>query len=356
MTRTLRTLLVGLVVGALSGALLGALAGQASAEGARPTVISREVAFDLVNTNDTDLLCLPDGEDYVVRARLVGPRQQVLGRAGARRINLLVHDAGTGGWFWGAGSPRRYDYARQLARRGETSLVLTRLGYDENRLGSGRDTCLGAQATMLHQVVQHLRSGQYRFTGDVGTTTPHAGHVVVHGHGTGAAVAQLEASTFDDVEGLVLMSWTDNQFSQRALAESARQGTTCLSADYARYGESRADFRSLLFGSAPAQVQRRAARLRNDVPCGDVLSLAGMVTALTLGTGDIEAPALLLYGDRDARTRAGAAEQQAGRFRSSESVRTRTFRGTASALPLERRAPQVRREVLAFLAALGERG
>ena len=353
MTRTLRTLLVGLLVGALSGALVGALAGQATAEGGRPTVISRQVAFELVNTNDTDLLCLPDGEEYVVRARLVGPRKQVLGRAGAQRINLLVHDAGTGGWFWGMDSPRRYDYARQLARRGETSLVLTRLGYDENRLDSRRDTCLGAQATMLHQVVQHLKSGQYRFTGDVGTTTPHAGHVVVHGHGTGAAVAQLEASTFDDVEGLVLMSWTDNQFSQRAVAEATRQGTTCLgAADYAGFGESRADYRSLLFASAPASVQRRAARLRNDVPCGDVLSLAGMVTALTLGTGDIEAPALLLYGDRDARTRDGAADQQAARFRSSESVHTRTFRGAGSALPLERRAPQVRREVLTFLGGL----
>ncbi|GHJ59944.1 hypothetical protein NOK12_24620 [Nocardioides sp. OK12] len=351
MRPTLRTLLVGLLVGALSGAVVGALAGQAAADGTGgSTVISRGVAFDLVNTNDTHLLCLPDGDDYVVEARLIGPRDEVLGRAGSRRINVLVHDAGTGGWFWGMDSPRRYDYARQLARRGETSLVLTRLGYDENGLGSGRDTCLGAQATMLHQVVQHLKSGSYRFTGDVGTTTPHAGHVVVHGHGVGAAVAQLEASTFDDVEGLVLMSWTDTQFTSRAIAEATRQGTTCLSADYASFGETRADYRDLLFASAPARVQRQAARQRNDVPCGDVLSLGAMVTSLTLGTGDIEAPALLLFGDQDVRTRAGAAERQADRFRSSEAVRTRTFSGAGSALPLERSAPRVRREVLSFLA------
>jgi pimeloyl-ACP methyl ester carboxylesterase len=88
------------------------------------------------------------------------------------------------------------------------------------------------------------------------------------------------------------------------------------------------------------------------VPRRDEQSLAGMVTARTLGTGDIEAPALLLYGDRDARTRDGAADQQAARFRSSESVHTRTFRGAGSALPLERRAPQVRREVLTFVGGL----
>ncbi len=354
MTRTLRTLLVGLLVGALTGALAGALAAQASAAPSGPaTVISREVVFDLVNANDTHLACLPDGEEYAVTARLVGPRKAVLGRAGAPRVNVLVHDTGTGGWFWGMDSPRRFDYARQLARQGETSLVLTRLGYDENPLGSGRDTCLGAQATMLHQVVQHLKSGNFRFTGDVGTTTPHAGHVVVHGHGVGSAVAQLEASTFDDVEGLVLMSWTDLQFSQRAVAEATRQGTTCLgAADYASFGESRADYRSLLFSSAPARVQRQAARLRNDVPCGDVLSLGTMVTSLALGTSDIEAPVQLLFGAQDARIRDGAADQQADRFSSAESVRTRTFPGAGSALPLERKAPQVRREVLTFLGGL----
>ncbi len=353
MTSTLRTLLAGLLVGALTGALVGAVAGQAVAGPAdEQRVISRQVAFDLVNTNDTDLLCVPDGRDYTVTARLVGPRGDVLGLDGATRINVLVHDAGTGGWFWGLDSPRRFDYARKLARRGETSLVLTRLGYDQNALDSGRDTCLGAQATMLHQVVQHLKSGNFRFTGPVGTTTPAAGHVVVHGHGLGAAVAQLEASTFDDVEGLVLMSWTDNRFSQRAVQESVRQGVRCLGADYAGFGETRRDFRELLFASAPTRVQRTAVRLRNDVPCGDVLSLAGMVTSLTLGTGSIEAPALLLFGADDARIREGAAEEQAHRFRSSTAVRTRTFPGTGSALPLEQRAPQVRREVLSFLHTL----
>ena len=77
---------------------------------------------------------------------------------------MLVHDLGTGGWFWNLRTHPAYDCATRLAERGETSLVLDRLGYGASRLADGNATCLGAQVDMLHQVVQHLVSGQYRWT------------------------------------------------------------------------------------------------------------------------------------------------------------------------------------------------
>jgi len=354
----LRVLLVALLVGALTGATLGALAGQASAEPAVTAgekgrkVISRKVVFTLTNGNQSDTLCLSDGEDHEVRGRLVGPRKEVLGRAGSTRINVLVHGAGTGGWLWNRTGPKRSDYAARLAERGETSLVLDRLGYDASPLEDGRATCLGSQATMLHQVVQNLKAGIYEFDDDSGKDVPHAGQTVVHGHGLGAAIAQLEASAFDDVDGLVLMSWSDTNASQTAVAEVARQTTTCLSsATYAAFGQTAQDFRSLLFSSAPGHVQRKAARKRNDVPCGDVTSVTSALGSLTLGTGSIEPPVLLLFGADDALNREGAAEAQAGRFRSSEGVTTKVFAGTGSALPLEKKAPRVRTQVLRWLDA-----
>lgn len=351
-TRVVRTLLAGLLVGALSGALLGAVAGQGSAAGAEQPVISRDVVFTLTNTNDTDVPCLADGAAYTVSGRLVGPRQEVLGQAGSTRINVLVHDAGTGGWFWNLTSTPRFDYAGSLAARGETSLVLDRLGFDASPLADGNATCLGAQATMLHQVVQHLRSGIYEYVDRPGATVPHGAQVVLHGHGVGAAVAQLEAAEFDDVDGLVVMGWSDAGASQTAVAEAARQTGACMDDDYAAYGASPAEFRSLLFASAPASVQRTALSLRNDTPCGDVTSLLGTVGALNLGTGSIEAPVLVLQGGRDVRTRDTEAGTQADRYRSAESVTARTFAGAGSALPLEAQAPAVRRAVLSWLDAI----
>ena len=162
-TRVARTLASGLLVGALTGALLGAVAGRTVAAEDRPQpVIRRDVVFTLTNTNETSVPCLADGATHTVSGTLVGPRDEVLGHAGSTRINILVHDAGTGGWFWDLAATPRFDYAGRLAERGETSLVLDRLGFDDSPLADGRSTCLGAQATMLHQVVQNVEAGIYR--------------------------------------------------------------------------------------------------------------------------------------------------------------------------------------------------
>ena len=349
--RTAPTLLAGLLVGALTGALVGAVAGQSSAAADPQRVISREVVFTLNNHNDTGVPCLADGDVHTVAGRRVGPREEVLGHAGSTRINILVHDAGTGGWFWNLQGARRYDYAGQLARRGETSLVLDRLGFDASPLADGRATCLGAQATMLHQVVQHVKSGIYEYVARPGAAVPHGAQVVLHGHGVGAAVAQLEAAEFDDVDGLVVMGWSDAGASTDAITEAARQGVECLTDDYVPYGATPEDFSSLLFASAPGKVRRAALEQRNDTPCGDVISLLGTVGALNLGTHAVEADVLVLQGGADVRHRHESADAQAGRYRSAESVTARTFARAGSALPLEKQAPKVRRTVLRWLDA-----
>jgi pimeloyl-ACP methyl ester carboxylesterase len=313
-------------------------------------VLARDVVFEVENANTTPVACRPDNRSYRLRGRLVGPRSEVAG-ADADRINVLVHDTTTGAWFWHLRRHPAYDYATQLARRGETSLVLDRLGYDRSPLRDGRATCLGAHADMLHQVVQHLRSGAYRFTGtDDGT--PAAQHVVVHGHSLGASIAQVEAATFDDVDGLVLMSWADSGPSREAVEAASRQSATCLQGrEYAPFTTSRAAFRRGLFVTAPPRVQATASRLRNSDPCGDVLSYSSNLLTSGLTASRVEAPVLLLFGTRDAYTSEGAARRQAASFSSARSVRTRLVRGAGNALPLERSAPQTRALVGRWLRA-----
>lgn len=314
-------------------------------------VVTRRVLVAVENTNATPVACTPDNKSYVLHARLVGPRHEVLG-ANVPRMDVLVHDLATGSWFWNLRRHPAYDYATRLAHAGETSLVLDRLGYGASKLAQGNATCLGAQADMLHQVVQHLRSGQYRFA-DSTRATPAAQHVVLHGHSVGAAIAQVEAATFDDVDGLVLMSWTDNGASSRAVDEASRQSATCLRGqDYVKAGQSRKDYRRLLFVTAPAGVQRTALARRDVDPCGDALSLSQMVTASTSSAHDVEAPVLLLFGGRDALNRDGSAQQQRQAYTSSVSVTSHTVKGAGSALPLEKSAASTRARVLDWLSRL----
>lgn len=312
---------------------------------AGPRIESRGVVFEVENTNSTTVPCLPDARTHQLRGRLVGPTTDLDGLGGTMRVNLLVHDVGTGGWFWRMPGRPALDYAAQLARRGETSLVLDRLGYGASRLDDGTSTCLGAQASMLHQVVQHLTSGRYDYTDPSDGTTPAAAHVVTHGHGLGAAIAQLEAATFDDVAGLVLMSWTDTGATSLAVRHAARQARDCLGSDFAPFAETRADFRAIMFSSAPVALQRAAARRQSEDPCGDVASLAGL--GLGAGAGRVDAPVLLLYGSEDKLIRPGARDRQASAYPTDTTMQV--FRGAGSALPLEKQAGRVRAAVLRWL-------
>ncbi len=342
---------VALVAGALVAGTMATLSPAPAMASPRTGVVSRPVRIAVENTNATAAACVPDDGSYTLHARLVGPRREVLG-SDLPRVNVLVHDLATGSWFWHLRRHPAYDYAGRLAAHGETSLVLDRLGYGASRLADGDATCLGAQADMLHQVVQHLRSGHYRFAGSR-SATPAAEHVVVHGHSVGAAIAELEAGTFDDVDGLVLMSWADQGASQRAVDEAGRQSGVCLAGqDRVRAGTGPRDYRRLLFATAPAGVQRSALAHRGTEPCGDPLSLGPVLAASTLTTRQVEAPVLLLFGGRDALTRDGAARQQRGRFSSAASVTSHVVRGAGSALPLERSAGRTRARVRHWLAAL----
>lgn len=351
MAAVVRLIALALVAGVLASLPAASSATDATAP-RTVDVASRKVSFSVENENATPVACKPDGRTYRLRGELVGPRSDLFG-ASVGRVNVLVHDLTSGSWFWHLRRHPSYDYATRLAARGETSLVIDRLGYDASSLPDGNATCLGAQADMLHQVIQHLRSGHYDFAASA-DVPPAAEHVVVHGHSVGAAIAQVEAGQFDDVDGLVLMSWSDSGASSRAVDEASQQSELCLKGkDYASFGQGAREYRRLLFATAPRAVQRTAALRRNPSPCGDPLSLSQMLSASsTTTTRKIEAPVLLLFGGKDRLNRSDAARRQAAAYSSSVSVTRRTLVGAGNALPLERSAAKTRGYVLRWLAGL----
>ena len=272
------------------------------------------MVFEVENTNASSIACLPDDDTYELRGRLIGPAADLGGVGGPLRVNVLVHDIGTGAWFWNLRAHRSYDYATKLAKKGETTLVLNRLGYSPSLLRDGRKTCIGAHADMLHQVVQQLRSGTYSYTDPADGTTPAAAKVVTQGHGVGGLIAQVEAADFDDVNGLVLMSWADTGATPLAVRTGVHQARDCIRSDYAPFAQSKSDFRDIMFETAKRGVQRAAAKRQTEDPCGDVASLLTLSSGVDLGASRVEVPVLLLFGGKDKLIRPKARQAQADSY------------------------------------------
>ncbi|CAN5660779.1 hypothetical protein BH11ACT8_BH11ACT8_12410 [soil metagenome] len=282
-----------------------------------------------------------------MRGRLVGPKKVLNGHAGPTTINVLVHDSGTGAWFWNLKQQPAYDYATQLAEHGQTSLVLDRLGYGRSPLRNGNKTCVDAEVFMLHQVVQHLYSGIYDFTdGRNFVGTPHAAKIVVQGHGFGATLAQLEAAKYSDTAGLVLMAPSTTGATRLAARTLRAQSQACLTGTgFAPFGRTSRDYRSLLFRTAVGPVQRTATGHRNSTPCGEVAGMAAAVLSAR-SSGKLDVPVLVLKAGGDARNGSGRVA-----VTSSRTVTRHTVRGAGSALPLEKSAGHTRQTVLRWLTS-----
>jgi hypothetical protein len=308
------------------------------------------VSFTVRNTNRSSVPCPADGRTYTVRGTLIGPAD-ALAAGTTHRINVLVHDITTGGWFWRMPGHPDLDYAGRLADEGEVSLVIDRLGYDSSPVARGMSPCLGSQADALHQVIQQVRAGT--------AAIPEPDDVIVHGHSVGAAIAQAEASKWKDVDGLVLMSWSDAGVSPRAIKESALQHSACLLSGgrsgaprgYAWYARTQADFKSIHFATAAADVQADAAALRNPDPCGDALSLAQLVVLGNVLTRAIDVPVLLQFGGRDVLNRPGAPNLQRVAYAPQAEVTVHTDPAAGGALPLEAGAADLRTRVRDWLCA-----
>lgn len=101
--------------------------------------------------------------------------------------------------YWDFGyQPENYSYMRAAVAAGHTVFMIDRLGTGESSKPPALSVTVPLHAWNLHQVVQVLRSGA---TGQSFET------VVTVGHSLGAAAAQLEASQYQDVDGVVLSSW-----------------------------------------------------------------------------------------------------------------------------------------------------
>jgi pimeloyl-ACP methyl ester carboxylesterase len=303
-----------------------------------PTTI--HLGFHVVNTNTSLLPCLPDGLPYTVRGDLLLP-----GSGSPSGVTLYLHGAAGNHWRYGD-VVDVYDMPAQLADRGHASLVIDMLGYGQSDKPDGNAICTGSLADIAHQIVGQLRTGAYAT--DLGPPLAFE-TVVIGGHSSGGWIAQLEAYSYRDVDGLVMLGAAD-QFTRPAFArELARPGihvaTTC-----ARGGEVRPNYtftwpsrqamaEDMFYNVDPAIPSAFKPRMEPD-PCGERPTAVGGVVLDQVLIATIDIPVVVVIGDHDfALKPGGTAKIQCARYLQSPGCVAVILPKTGHMMHLERTAP-----------------
>ena len=270
-------------------------------------IVQRAVSFTVKNVNGTGIACQADGATYTVRGHITGTAQSL---ADPQTVTLLEHGLSYGEFF-GNSNISGYNFADEQAQAGHVTVTVDRLGYGASDKPVGENICFGSRADIAHQEVQQLKAGSYSTTG---ASSAKFGKVVLAGHSVGSIIAQTEAYTFGDIDGLMVLSYSDTDVSlaaqsalaiatQQCQAGGMRQHGDTGPAGYVWFGADTPDkFIEAHFytpGADPAVVAQVAA-MRSEDPCGDILSYKKAVAADLANIGKITVPTLVLTGGRDA--------------------------------------------------------
>jgi pimeloyl-ACP methyl ester carboxylesterase len=175
--------------------------------------------------------------------------------------------------------------AAQLALLGFPVLTLDRVGYGASSRPNGDTLTFAASAGYVHEVIQAVRGGA------LGFTPP---KVVLLGPSAGADIALVEAGTYHDVDGLIIVSNTSQLQPELFNVDF---NAFFAQGDYFDFG---VDFRTQFFYAQPFAPRRIIAldnATRSLVPRAEIASaLAGASAAFR---SQVTAPVLLLQADHD---------------------------------------------------------
>lgn len=327
------------------------------ADATASAVVERDVSFTVRNVNRTAIDCAADGRTYEVRGHLVGPAG---GIDTAEAVTLFLHGLSYGEFFTNFELLPGYDFSAKQARDGHVSVVIDRLGYDSSDRPPGLRICVGSHADIAHQIVEQLRSGDYESSGPGSRGFD---EVVLAGHSVGGLIAQAEAYTFGDIDGLMVLSYSDVAFSPSARLAALQASVECVRGigdpgeDYVFFGATPQDFIKAHFfvSNANPVVVATTAAIRNQDPCGDVLSYAAGVATNLANIDQIDVPVFVLNGAQDAIYPVPASTQ-AALLTGSDDVTAVTLPATGHAVTLHRTADEFQGAVSRWLDSRGFSG
>ncbi|HEX6340558.1 alpha/beta hydrolase [Umezawaea sp.] len=138
-------------------------------------------------------------EEVRVPVTVAGTAQSVFGKLctplGATAVQVLIPGGTYNGSYWDVEyAPQTRSYRRSMNDAGYATLAVDRLGTGRSSKPLSALVTASAQASAVHQVVRTLRP---RFT-----------TVFIGGHSIGAAMAMIEAGTYQDVDGVIVTGMT----------------------------------------------------------------------------------------------------------------------------------------------------
>jgi pimeloyl-ACP methyl ester carboxylesterase len=311
------------------------------------------VSFSVANANTSAVPCTPDDRAETIAGTLFLPATST-----PNAVTVYVHGLGFSSYFWHFTPVPGYDYATSQAASGHASVVIDRLGYGASSIPPGMATCVGAQASIVHQVIAALRAGSYTATGQAPVSFSRLGLV---GHSAGGEIAQIEAYSFHDIDALGVVDWADQSYSTAALMAFVKAGGECLSGGkaqgsgqptgYASFGQSAAEYDSLMFHNTDPAVLRAATDARTVDPCGDDLSILNGVATDLLMVGSIKVPIVYVWGTDDNNYVIGSPwwQLQEAMYSASPKVTDVTLENSGHAVTLERTVPQLMDAMNAWL-------
>ncbi|WP_394832588.1 alpha/beta hydrolase [Pendulispora rubella] len=123
------------------------------------------------------------------------------GPVAPRTLQVLVHGATYTKEYWDFPYAHpRYSYVAAQTAAGFATLALDGLGTGESDRPPAERVTTAANAYAVHQIIQTMRAGSLR-----------PDRIVLVGHSLGAAVAAVEAATYQDVDGVIFSGILHNQ-------------------------------------------------------------------------------------------------------------------------------------------------
>src|SRR3989441_10602673 len=285
---------------------------------AADTILELPVSFQVVNTNTSGVACPWDGLPYTVQGHLVGAQSIIYGPA-PRAITVYVHGFSSSEPNWSFKLVPGYDLPVEMAKLGHVSLVINRLGYSPSDHPPGMMSCVGTAADVVHQIIGQLRNPA------VGAALPDGAHVAfssvaLAGHDTGGTIAEGEAYSYKDIDGLFISAFANTGFSQKITEFSFKAGAACLQGgqpsdqgapnyhnfppmtDEELYQDEallREIFQYTDETVFQAIKQAIADHKRQLNPCGDINSVPGAVASDLARLNEVTVPVLIFVTDSD---------------------------------------------------------
>jgi pimeloyl-ACP methyl ester carboxylesterase len=322
--------------------------GSAPASAAGQSIVDLPVSFAVHNTNTSRDPCFSDGANYTVKGHISAP-QGSLATGHGDVITIYLYGYEGGEWNWHLKGFPGYDHAAEMAKLGHVSLTIDELGYGASgRPQDGNLTCQGAEADITHQIIQMLRIGTYKLGSGRGVDFK---KIVLAGHDIGGQVADIEAYSYSDIDGLLIVTFADQGFTQWIIeraAVAANDWCTASSTGYVHYVSSE-EWRTLLFYDADPRVVDATDALRNTNPCGLIRSTPQAMPGDKALDSRITVPVLVVFGNNDTLVwdRAGQ-EQQKDNYGSSDKT-TAFIPNAGHFVMFEKTAPVLRSTVSDWL-------